>query len=122
MRDVDRKAGILRDIGETQVVQGRITRAGVRLVRASKDNGARGRWFISPHAVHRYITRVDTRLSYEEALEALIERSEASRYQRTVNGVEFWRATGKPRLRFRVAPGKDGMKPVLLTVLWEHDR
>lgn len=81
-----------------------------------------GRWFITPHAVHRYMARIARRLIYEEALAELASMSLTARYVKPAQGgAELWR-TGKPlRLRFIVGPG-EGDLPALLTVLPGHDR
>lgn len=39
-----------------------------------------GRWFISPHAVRRYIARVHPGISYERGLQELVEASERAEY------------------------------------------
>lgn len=79
-----------------------------------------GRWWITPHAVRRYIERCPgaRRLSFEQALERLIVASEAAHLvkARRNPGEELWRG-GKPhRLRFIVARGNHGL-PQLVTVL-----
>ena len=86
-----------------------------------------GKWFITPHAVRRYIERVDRSASYEQALAELVRCSErARRVKEIARGVWLYRE-GKPRrLRFRVAvapvtaDGRPG-KPQLLTVMRGHD-
>jgi len=83
---------------------------------------ARGKWFITPHAVKRYIQRVAPSLTYEEALEELVfMSSKARRIKEMSPGIALYRG-GKPlRLRFRVAECGDGL-PRLLTVMKGHDR
>jgi hypothetical protein len=83
---------------------------------------AGGRWFITPHAVRRYIERCPGArlLTYEQALEMLIDESErAHRVKIRRNaGEELWRG-GKPwRLRYVVRVDVPaGTLPQLLTVL-----
>jgi hypothetical protein len=87
-----------------------------------------GKWFITPHAVRRYIERVDRSATYERALAELVRFSEVARpIKEIAPGVWLYRG-GKPlRLRFRVAvdprrsDGSPG-KPQLLTVMAGHDR
>lgn len=79
-----------------------------------------GRWFITPHAVRRYIERCPgaRRLTYEQAFGQLISESELAHLvkARRNPGEELWRG-GKPhRLRFVVARGNGGL-PQLVTVL-----
>ncbi len=60
---------------------------------------------------------------YETAVKRLIWFSETAHFvKRLPSGVEQWRARGKHRYRFRVAPGLNGALPALVTVLTEHDR
>lgn len=80
-----------------------------------------GRWFIGPHAVRRYIERVNRRLTYEEALAELIKASHAAHFVKVVHTtpvpIEFWRGARPLRLRFFVAnSGEAGKLPVLMTV------
>jgi hypothetical protein len=80
-----------------------------------------GRWFITPHAVRRYIMRVRPGLTYEQGLGELIQLSERAHYVKNLdNKAQLWRA-GKPiRLRFVVIPSTRGLS-ALVTVLTEHD-
>jgi hypothetical protein len=86
-----------------------------------------GRWFITPHAVRRYIERVDRRATYEQALAELVRFSEVAHPVKEIDpGVWLYRS-GKPkRLRFKVAvaprraDGSPGL-PQLLTVQAGHD-
>ena len=87
-----------------------------------------GRWFITPHAVRRYIDRVDRYATYEQALAELVRCSERARCVKEISpGIWLYRE-GKPRrLRFRVAAAKplpDGSPgmPQLLTLMGGHDR
>jgi hypothetical protein len=45
-----------------------------------------GRWFITPHAVRRFMERAVRGATYEEALEPLITASETARLIRVVGG------------------------------------
>lgn len=81
--------------------------------------GAVGRWFVTPHAVRRYIERVPGRRewTYGQARDEIVRESRHAHFVRCqVNGLELWRA-GKPlRTRFLVARGFAGL-PQLVTVL-----
>lgn len=83
-------------------------------------SGATGPWWITPHAVRRYIQRCPgaRRLTYDQALGRLIDeagRAHLVKARRNA-GEELWRG-GKPhRLRFVVARGNSGL-PQLVTVL-----
>jgi hypothetical protein len=81
-----------------------------------------GNWFVTPHAVRRYIERVDGSLSYEQALAELVCWSQKARRVKELRpGVWLYRG-GKPkRLRFRVAENDNGA-PQLLTVMGGKDR
>lgn len=81
-----------------------------------------GPWFITPHAVHRYIERVRPHLTYERALSDLIEESRRAHAVKEIQpGLWLWRG-GKPRrLRFRVSVMGSGA-PQLVTVLTAFDR
>jgi len=81
-----------------------------------------GRWFVTPHAVRRYVERVDPQLTYELALAALIRESETARRVKELEpGVWLYRGRRPRRLRFRVAENDRGA-PQILTVLKGHDR
>jgi hypothetical protein len=90
--------------------------------------GCMGRWFITPHAVRRYIERVDRTASYGQALGELVRFSDVARPIKEISpGVWLYRGGRPLRLRFRVASspvrvdGDPGM-PQLLTVIPGHDR
>lgn len=89
-------------------------------VEASSCVATRGRWWISPHAVRRYIERCPgaRRLSYGEALERLIAASETAHFVKTRrnSGEELWRGPKPYRLRFVVCRANAGL-PQLVTVL-----
>ena len=76
-----------------------------------------GKWFITPHAVRRYIQRVDQYASYDEALSALIRLSEIAKPNKWINPTIFQFRGPKPlRLRLRVVFDKIGL-PRLITVM-----
>ena len=78
----------------------------------------RGRWFITPHAVRRFIARINPGDTYEQALEQLIAMSErAHRTRVRPDGTEEWRGPKPLRLRFRVT--REGQ---LLTVLAPYEK
>lgn len=80
-----------------------------------------GRFFITPHAVRRYIERVRAGLSYEDALARLVTITEGAHRVREIgDGVELWRGPKPERLRLRVSTRGPGL-PQVVTVLAEHD-
>lgn len=90
---------------------------------------AKGRWFITSHSIERFRERVaGKRLSYEQALGALIRIAESAHRvmtpsgpKTTKHGFEVWRS-GKPwRLRLWVSRAREG-KPQLVTVLTAFDK
>lgn len=75
-----------------------------------------GPWFITPHAVQRYIERCRPRASYEEALHELVELSRGAVRKKTLeSGAELWRGPKPLRLRMVVDRGNGGA-PQLVTV------
>jgi len=91
-----------------------------------------GRFFVTPHAVHRYIERIRPGLGYEEARAELIALAAEARLVRPyltpgLPPAELWRgprvgpASAKDRrsrLRFVVTPGtRAGGLPAIVTVL-----
>lgn len=85
----------------------------------------RGRWFVTPHAVDRYIRRFAPGLTYERAREELILQSESARYVKTFTygnraGYELWRGPRPRKFRYWVAPAEGGL-PQLVTVMAGHD-
>lgn len=81
-----------------------------------------GEWFITPHAVRRYIERVDRFATYEQALEVLIGWSRVARPKKEIApGVWLYRGPRPFRLRLRVSHNGGGA-PQLLTVLKSKDR
>jgi len=91
--------------------------------------GAKGRWFITPHSIDRFRKRVARkRLTYEQALGALIRIAEGAHRIMTPNGpkmtkhgFEVWRSAKPWRLRLWVSRAREG-KPQLVTVLPAFDR
>jgi hypothetical protein len=85
----------------------------------------RGNWFVTPHAVQRYIERFEPGLNHEEALEHLIAMSENVRYIKTFDhgdraGLELWRGPRPRKFRFWVGRKEDGA-PQLVTIMGGHD-
>lgn len=81
----------------------------------------RGKWFISPHAVHRYIERLARSLTYEQALDDLVAYSETAHYVKDWKpGVELWKGPKPRRLRFLIGHREDGA-PQLITVMGGKD-
>lgn len=88
------------------------------------ETGAVGRWFVTPHAVRRYIRRVDRGLSYNRALAALIHEGTQARFVKVVpfpsasgQPVELWRGRRPRRLRFYVTHNPGALRPALITVM-----
>lgn len=85
---------------------------------------ARGRWFVTPHAVRQYIQRVRPRLSFEEALEELVDLSwRAHRVKEIGPGIALWRGPRPLRLRCIVSEQTTEERPwiQLLTVYQGKD-
>jgi hypothetical protein len=78
-----------------------------------------GSWFITPHAVEKYIRRFARQSTYEQALGALIRESMGARRVKVLpTGLVLYRGPRPRRLRFFVQEGVDGPAlPVLVTVL-----
>lgn len=98
--------------------------------------GARGRFFVSPHAVRRYRERIRSDLTYEQALDELIDLTSSGRLvgpytgqrltQGGVRAAELWRGPRvgrqrerlpQSRLRFVVGHASGGQLPQVITVL-----
>lgn len=79
-----------------------------------------GPWFITPHAVRRYIERVEPGATYEQALARLVEWSRVARPNKWIGNILQFRGPRPLRCRLRVAFGNAGA-PQLLTVLKGHD-
>ncbi|MEN6535535.1 MAG: hypothetical protein ABFD89_17860 [Bryobacteraceae bacterium] len=77
---------------------------------------AAGKFFVTPHAVKRYIQRVHRSATYEQALGEIINELDGARFVKERNGAELWR-TGRP-LRLRVVVGRSNPGlPQILTIL-----
>lgn len=81
---------------------------------------AQGPWFISPHAVNRYIERCRGGLTRERALKELIAHAETARYLRSVTvgdygQCELWRTKDRRNWRLIVSREQPGL-PQLVTV------
>jgi hypothetical protein len=81
----------------------------------------RGKWFVTPHAVERYIQRFARGLTYEQALEDLIAYSGTAHYVKEWKpSIDLWKGPKPRRLRFWVGKREDGA-PQLITVMGGHD-
>lgn len=92
--------------------------------RQKNKGGASGKFFVTPHAVHRYQERVHHGISYEKALSEIIEEAERAHYVKPYKGgAQCWRGAKPMRLRLVVSPpnGK-GKLPQIITVLPASDR
>jgi hypothetical protein len=82
--------------------------------------GAVGCFYVSAHAIGRYIERVRPNASRQVALAELILISSTAEKIRTFeDGTELWRGSNKclvPRLLFLVGPTSEGTLPVIRTV------
>lgn len=84
---------------------------------------AKGRWFVTPHAVRRYLERVRPGLTYEQALAEIIRESWRARPVKPWGRAHLWRGPKPRRLRYIVAPAPRGRRlPVLITVYGGQDR
>ena len=84
--------------------------------------GAVGPFFVTPHAVWRYIERVRPGISYRQALHDLIAQGRgAHRVKQLDSGHELWRGPKPRRLRLLVAPASGGGLPQLVTILTTFD-
>lgn len=83
--------------------------------------GATGRFFVTPHALRRYIERIRPGMCEREAREELLRyAARAKVVRRTRNKGVLMRAPRPLRFRFVVGPGT-GVLPAILTVLPPHD-
>lgn len=83
----------------------------------------RGRAFVGPHVVKRWLERVHPGVSYEQARDEVIEALSLATLRRIdADGTQHWRC-GRGcrwgRIRFRLAAGI-GPSPAVVTVLPEH--
>ena len=79
-----------------------------------------GRWFVTPHAVERYIFRVRPGVGLSQARDEILQLAErAVRIRSAGDGIEDWRHPRFRQLFFRVnakATSFRGDLPVLITV------
>jgi hypothetical protein len=80
---------------------------------------AAGRWFITPHAVRRYLQRFAPRSTYPEALAELIRASVSARRVKVLpTGLVLYRGPKPRRLRFFLQEDVAPLTlPILVTVL-----
>ncbi len=82
--------------------------------------GAIGRFYVSAHAITRYIERVRPGIARSVALAELIRIGNGAEKLKTLeDGTELWRGPKKspaPRLLFLVGPKSEGTLPVMRTV------
>lgn len=85
--------------------------------------GARGRWFVTPHALQRWSEHFDRRSSALAALDHLIAECDGAHFVKALDtGPQLWRGKSPRRARFVVSVGSEGTLPVLVTVLSTFDR
>jgi len=90
--------------------------------REASKAGARGRFFVTPHAVERYRERVHRGISYERALEEILSECDRAHYVKDyVGGKQYWRGPKPMRLRLLVAPSVGSELPQLVTILPASD-
>lgn len=80
-----------------------------------------GPWFITPHAVRRYLDRVEPGLTFEQALGKLIHESRTATFVRllpSVEGqrIELWRGKRPHRLRLYLVYNNAVGMPALMTL------
>ncbi len=78
-----------------------------------------GDFFVTPHAVRQFQSRIAPRLTYEQALGAVIRELRAAPEPRpTENGkAHYVRTRGEWKFRAVIAAGEDGAKPAVITIL-----
>jgi hypothetical protein len=78
-----------------------------------------GDFFITPHAVRQFQSRMAPHLSYEQALGVIIrELRDAGELRLTENGkARYVRTSGEWRFRAVIAAGADDVKPAVITIL-----
>jgi hypothetical protein len=85
--------------------------------------GARGRWFVTPHALQRWREHFDRRSAALVALDHLIAECESAHFVKALDtGAQLWRGAQPRRARFVVSVGSEGSLPALVTVLSTFDR
>lgn len=83
----------------------------------SQKSGAKGPFFVTPHAVNRYRERVHRGISYERALGELIEQAGRAHYVKDYHSGQYWRGPKPMRLRLIVQNSSGGKLPQVVTVL-----
>jgi hypothetical protein len=80
--------------------------------------GAVGRFFITPHAIARYVERVHRGISYERALGEIIQIAAKAHYVKDYHGgKQYWRGPKPMRLRLLVSPAAGDELPQVMTIL-----
>lgn len=88
---------------------------------------AAGRFFITPHAVRRFIDRVRPEAEYHEALAELIRLGDEAHLVKQMVGergdkIEIWRTAKPLRARLVVMPPLEPwQKQAVVTVLWKEN-
>jgi len=86
--------------------------------RCSPKTGARGRFFVTPHAIDRYRDRVHRGINYDRALDEILEMCERAHYVKDYHGgAQCWRGPKPMRLRLLVAPSTGDELPQVMTIL-----
>jgi hypothetical protein len=81
-----------------------------------------GKFWVTPHAVHRYIERVHRGIDYDRALSEIVDASETAHYVKDYNGGQYWRCSRSfGRLRLLVNDCFDGL-PQIVTILSASDK
>lgn len=78
-----------------------------------------GNFFVTPHAVRRFISRISPGMSYEQARDAIIDGVDRtdSPLVRTRNGVAYVLRVRRPySFRAVIGPGERGA-PAIITIL-----
>jgi hypothetical protein len=78
-----------------------------------------GDFFITPHAVRQFQSRIAPRLTYEQALGAIIRGlSDAKDFHVTENGkARYVRISGEWQFRAVIAEGEEDAQPAVITIL-----
>lgn len=78
-----------------------------------------GDFFITPHAVRQFQSRIAPWMSYEQALGTVIrELRDAGEWHSTENGrAQYVRTTGQWQFRAVIMPGEGTSQPVVVTIL-----
>jgi hypothetical protein len=109
----------------TQEVSGLVpaTQGGAHCQCHATKTGARGRFFVTPHAVERYQERVHRGICYDRALREILEICERAHYVKDYHGgAQYWRGPKPMRLRLLVAPAVGDELPQVITILPAADR